>query len=48
MDIAIENTRYLNLGEWINFSTYAEYDGKKIELKVWGKDSELPYQGIKE
>lgn len=26
---------YLNLGDWITHCTYAEFDGKKIELKAW-------------
>lgn len=28
-----ENSTYINLGEWINDFTYAEFDGTKIELK---------------
>lgn len=28
-----ENSRYLNLGEWINYSTYGVFDGKNLELK---------------
>lgn len=28
-----ENSRYINLGEWVNFSPYAVYDGKDIVLK---------------
>lgn len=28
-----ENSRYINLGEWVNFNTYAVYDGKNVELK---------------
>jgi UDP-2,3-diacylglucosamine hydrolase len=27
------NSRYINLGEWVNFSPYAVYNGKTIELK---------------
>lgn len=27
------NSRYINLGEWVNFNTYAVYDGKNVELK---------------
>jgi UDP-2,3-diacylglucosamine hydrolase len=28
LDLRIgESSRYVNLGEWVNFSTYAEYDG---------------------
>ncbi len=28
-----ETSRYINLGEWINYCTYAEFDGEKLELK---------------
>ncbi len=28
-----EQSRYINLGEWVNHKTYAEYDGNKVELK---------------
>jgi UDP-2,3-diacylglucosamine hydrolase len=27
-----ENSRYINLGEWINYCTYAEFDGKELHL----------------
>ena len=30
-----ENSRYLNLGEWVNFNTYAEYDGQEFSLKIF-------------
>ena len=30
-----ENSRYINLGEWVNFNTYAEYDGNKVDLKTF-------------
>nr|MBP8034662.1 UDP-2,3-diacylglucosamine diphosphatase [Bacteroidia bacterium] len=30
---ASETSRYINLGEWINYCTYAEFDGEKLELK---------------
>ena len=34
LDIKInERSRYVNLGEWVNFSTYAEYDGRMLSLK---------------
>ena len=48
MDIRIEHSRYLNLGEWLNFHTYGEYHQGEMILKVWGDGSEIPYQGIKE
>ena len=28
-----ENSKYTNLGDWINFYTYAEFDGKQLSLK---------------
>ncbi|MCC6817374.1 MAG: UDP-2,3-diacylglucosamine diphosphatase [Bacteroidia bacterium] len=28
-----ENSRYINLGEWVSDFTYAEFDGTKLELK---------------
>lgn len=30
-----DNSRYINLGEWVNYSPYAVYDGKNIELKMF-------------
>lgn len=35
-------SRYINLGEWVNFQTYAVYDGKEMELKSYtGKDEKI-------
>jgi len=31
----IGNGIYINLGDWISYSTYAEFDGKSVELKTW-------------
>ncbi len=28
-----ENSHYINLGEWLNYNTYAVFDGDKVELK---------------
>jgi UDP-2,3-diacylglucosamine hydrolase len=33
------NSRYINTGEWVNFSTYAEYDGQRVELKTFKSPS---------
>jgi len=34
LDIKIgENSRYINLGEWVNHYTYAEFDGQQLNLK---------------
>ncbi len=30
-----ENSRYINLGEWVHFNTYAVLDGQSIELKTF-------------
>ena len=32
-------SRYINLGEWINFCTYAEFDGEQLQVKSYsGKE----------
>lgn len=28
-----QNTTYMNLGEWVNYNTYAVFDGERLELK---------------
>jgi len=28
-------SRYINLGEWVNYNTYCVYDGTKVELKTF-------------
>ncbi|MEQ8909162.1 MAG: UDP-2,3-diacylglucosamine diphosphatase [Vicingaceae bacterium] len=30
-----DNSRYVNLGEWMNYQSYAVFDGEKLELKEW-------------
>ncbi|RDV15098.1 UDP-2,3-diacylglucosamine diphosphatase [Pontibacter diazotrophicus] len=36
LDLPIgENSRYMNLGEWVNFCTYAVYDGETLQLKTF-------------
>ena len=32
-----EKAKYINLGDWINYYTYAEFDGKETKLKEWKK-----------
>lgn len=37
-----DNSRYINLGEWMNFSTYAVFDGEALELKSFtGKENKI-------
>ena len=33
LQMQIGNAEYINLGEWINYSSYAVFDGDKLELK---------------
>ncbi len=37
MDITLKNghSRYLNLGEWIKYNTYAVFDGENLEMKAF-------------
>ncbi|MEJ7646814.1 MAG: UDP-2,3-diacylglucosamine diphosphatase [Chryseolinea sp.] len=36
LDLKItDSSRYINLGEWVNFTTYGVYDGKQMELKTF-------------
>lgn len=30
-----KDSKYINTGDWINFYTYAEFDGKELQLKEW-------------
>jgi len=32
-----ENSRYINLGEWMNYNTYAVFDGEELTLKEFEK-----------
>ncbi|WP_183575215.1 UDP-2,3-diacylglucosamine diphosphatase [Mucilaginibacter sp. X5P1] len=36
LDIQLtDKTRYINLGEWINYNSYAEFDGEELSLKYF-------------
>ena len=35
LDIQLGGSRYINLGEWINFNSYAVFDGKNLDLKYF-------------
>jgi len=34
IDIA-DNSQYINLGDWINYYTYGDFDGEQLELKEY-------------
>ncbi len=37
-----DSSRYINLGDWIHYYTYAVFDGEKLELKSYkGKDEKI-------
>ena len=39
LDIAInENSRYINLGDWLRSNSYAVFDGQDIQLLHWNED----------
>ena len=33
IDFKLNNSRYINLGDWIRYFTYAEFDGQQLTLK---------------
>ncbi len=37
LDMPLNNgrSRYLNLGEWLNYDTYAVFDGQELHLREW-------------
>ena len=36
------NSRYINLGDWITFYTYASFDGKELQLRSYtGNDHKI-------
>jgi len=35
-----ENSKYINLGDWINHFTYAVFDGENVELKKFGESND--------
>ena len=36
LDISLkENSRYINLGDWIQYFSYAIFDGEQLELKYF-------------
>ena len=39
IDISVgEHSRYINLGEWINYFTYAVFDGRELKLLTFEQD----------
>ncbi|MEX6688630.1 UDP-2,3-diacylglucosamine diphosphatase [Danxiaibacter flavus] len=39
LDINLSHhSKYINLGDWINYFTYAEFDGNDVKLKEWKEE----------
>lgn len=38
LDMIIDKTRYINLGEWVKSDSYAVWDGENLSLKFFGKE----------
>lgn len=47
MEISIEKSQYINLGEWMNFQSFASFNGIKTELSVWNNNCVDDFKGIK-
>lgn len=39
IELEVENAKYFNLGEWVNFTSYAVFDGKEVQLKHFESDT---------
>jgi UDP-2,3-diacylglucosamine hydrolase len=37
LEVQLGNSRYINLGEWMNFNSYAVFDGENLELRYFKK-----------
>jgi UDP-2,3-diacylglucosamine hydrolase len=38
LDIKLsDNSHYINTGDWIDYNSYAVFDGEKLELKYYGR-----------
>jgi len=36
LDIELsKNARYINLGDWVDYNTYAVFDGNNMKLTKW-------------
>lgn len=38
LDVPLGKSRYINLGEWMNYNSYAVFDGEDLELKYFEKN----------
>ena len=43
LDLGLGKSRYINLGEWVHFNSYAVFDGEKLDLRYFERDPEPTY-----
>ncbi len=48
MHINMESSAYINLGEWMNFRSFAEFDNETTRLMEWQEGEAKPFKGIQE
>lgn len=41
LDIKINDSRYINLGEWMNYNSYAVFDGSSLEIKYFESEASI-------
>ena len=46
MEISINSSKYFNLGEWMNYQTFAEFDGEDQKLFSWRNGKIEIFKGI--
>jgi UDP-2,3-diacylglucosamine hydrolase len=44
LDVSINQSRYINLGEWLHGSQYAVFDGESLQLLQWPSNKEAHVQ----
>lgn len=40
--LGVSNSRYINLGDWLKYQTYAVFDGIDVSLKIWPTEERVP------
>ncbi len=41
-----EKSTYYNLGDWLQYYTFLEFDGEKSTMKVWSDEGEIPFEAV--
>ena len=46
MEISVQSSKYINLGEWMNFQSFASFDGQKTHISIWNNGNIETFKGI--